>query len=111
MIAPIKTVADHRLAVTGTVFNQVAVQSSADPKQTSMSSIRTFVSAAASTIGPDAKSASSNRAAEPSRISVSSVKEEHIMISQLDQVLFETFGKDSPVIPAGLCFEISLNFC
>jgi hypothetical protein len=70
-----------------------------------MSSIRSFVSAAASTIGPDAKTTSSNRTAEPSRISVSSVKEEHIVISQLDQVLFETFGKDSPVIPAG-CIEI-----
>jgi uncharacterized protein YrrD len=67
-----------------------------------MSSIRTFLSTAASTIGPDAKNARINRTAQPSAISIASVKEEHIVISQLDQVLFESFGKDSPVIPAGV---------
>jgi hypothetical protein len=66
-----------------------------------MSTIKTLISAAANTIGPDAKTAGSNRALEPSRISLSSVREEHIMISKLDQILFATLGKDSPIIPAG----------
>jgi hypothetical protein len=97
---------DHGPAVTVAIKLQASEkhQNSTNARKLSMSSIRTFVSAAASTIGPDAKSTSSNRAAEARRIDVASVKEEHIVISQLDQVLFETFGKDSPVIPAG-CVE------
>ena len=64
-----------------------------------MSSIRTFISAAASTVGPNAQPPSSSHS---SRLAAHSAKEDLVEISTLDQVLFQTFGKESPVIPAGV---------
>ena len=66
-----------------------------------MASIRSLVSAAAATVGPDARNASRS-SSKTAKIVVPSAQEDNIVkISQLDSALFQTFGKDSPVIPAG----------
>jgi hypothetical protein len=67
-----------------------------------MSSVRSLVSAAAASIGPDAKVASRQNTQDTARINVASASEDVVVISKMDQILFESFGKDSPVIPAGM---------
>ena len=68
-------------------------------KRRKMSSIKSFIASAASTIGPDARSPGLKSA---EKIQVPSAKEDLVEISRLDAVLFETFGRDSPVIPVGV---------
>ena len=67
-----------------------------------MSSVRSWTSAAAASIGPDAKNYSRKENQETARINVASASEDVVVISKMDQILFESFGKDSPVIPAGM---------
>ncbi len=67
-----------------------------------MSSVKALVSAAAASIGPYAKVSSRQNKQDIARINVASASEDVVVISQMDAVLFETFGKDSPVIPAGI---------
>ena len=59
----------------------------------------------AATVGPNARKTT----APQGKISVASAKEETIMISQFDKVMFETFGKDSAVIPAGEQHNLPLD--
>mmetsp|Transcript_3862 Transcript_3862/g.8529 ORF Transcript_3862/g.8529 Transcript_3862/m.8529 type:complete len:126 (-) Transcript_3862:73-450(-) len=67
-----------------------------------MSSVKALISAAAASIGPNAKVSSRQSKQDTARINVASASEDTVVISQMDAVLFETFGKDSPVIPAGV---------
>jgi hypothetical protein len=67
-----------------------------------MASVRSLISTAAASVGPNAKADSRKDTKDTARINVASASEDVVVISKMDAVLFETFGKDSPVIPAGI---------
>ena len=61
-----------------------------------MATLRNFISNLAVTVGPNTA-----HQARPTRIAVASAAEDTVTITAFDKVMFETFGKDSAVIPAG----------
>ena len=63
-----------------------------------MSTIRAIILSAASTVGPDAR----GMPAKANAIQIPSANEDIVVISKMDKALFDAFGKNSPVIPAGI---------
>mmetsp|Transcript_57038 Transcript_57038/g.150256 ORF Transcript_57038/g.150256 Transcript_57038/m.150256 type:complete len:149 (+) Transcript_57038:109-555(+) len=63
-----------------------------------MASVRSLVTAANATVGPMA----AQRRPEETKMAVVPSAEETITISQMDQILFDWFGKDSWIIPGGM---------
>eukprot|EP00292_Cryptomonas_paramecium_P018590 CAMPEP_0113688928 /NCGR_PEP_ID=MMETSP0038_2-20120614/16839_1 /TAXON_ID=2898 /ORGANISM="Cryptomonas paramecium" /LENGTH=123 /DNA_ID=CAMNT_0000609859 /DNA_START=91 /DNA_END=459 /DNA_ORIENTATION=+ /assembly_acc=CAM_ASM_000170 len=63
-----------------------------------MASVRSLVTAANATVGPMA----AQRRPEETKMAVVPSAEETITISQMDQILFDWFGKDSWIIPGGV---------
>ncbi len=68
-----------------------------------MASVHEMLKLARASIGPDVTRAQKAKShPKHNAIIVPSSKEEPVKLSQLDQFLFQNFGKDSPVIPVGV---------
>jgi hypothetical protein len=71
-----------------------------------MSTIRSLIKSAASTVGPDAR----GMPAKADAIQIPTANEDMIVISKMDKVLFDAFGRNSPVIPAGIAYSTFYYF-
>ena len=76
-----------------------------------MACVKTVVTLARATVGPDVRHAHGTKPYLRNKaLIVPSANEDPAKLSQIDQFLFENFGKDSPVIPVGVCLTLRLSF-